>query len=118
MTSGLECIASGGEVTQARMRESDDWVQFVLDLPLVHEPGTTFAYCSPGMHLLSAVLTAATGRSVLYFDHSELFGPLGISDVYWPADAQGISHGWGDLAMEPRHMARLAELYLRGGVLG
>jgi hypothetical protein len=43
------------------MMASPDWVQFTLDLPIVAEPGTTYYYCSPGTHLLSAILTEATG---------------------------------------------------------
>lgn len=41
MTSGLHCDDKGGEEwTQDEMRASDDWIQFVLDLEAIHEPGT------------------------------------------------------------------------------
>jgi CubicO group peptidase (beta-lactamase class C family) len=107
MTSGLDCVATPDEPTLAEMTASADWVQFTLDRPMVAEPGTTFSYCSPGMHLLSAVLTRATGMSELDFARQNLFEPLGIRDVVWPVDPQGFNHGWGDVYLYPRDAAKL-----------
>lgn len=114
-TSGLDCRVGDREITLEQMRTSGDWVQFVLDLDVRSEPGTTFAYCSPGMHLLSAILSEATGMSALDFARQNLFGPLGITDVYWPADDAGNSHGWGDLALHPRDAAKIGLLFLAQG---
>jgi CubicO group peptidase (beta-lactamase class C family) len=118
LTGGFECIDAPEKITQSQMRASPDYVAFVLDQPMVAEPGTTFGYCDPSMHLLSAVLTEATGQSAFEFARTELFGPLGISDVYWPTDPQGYSHGWGDLALKPPDMARIGQLFLDGGRWG
>jgi hypothetical protein len=91
-------------------------VQFTLDLPMAEEPGTTFSYCSPGMHLLSAILQEATGETTLDYARGHLFGPLGIAEAAWPADPQGVTHGWGDLRLFPRDAARIGQLWLNGGV--
>ncbi|HEY7037090.1 MAG TPA: serine hydrolase domain-containing protein, partial [Thermomicrobiales bacterium] len=107
MTSGLACVREPGEPTQAEMAASKDWVQFVLDLPMAAEPGTQWNYCSPGMHLLSAVLTEATGMTALDFAWQNLFGPLGVRDVIWPADPQGYTRGAGDLMLRPLDAAKL-----------
>jgi CubicO group peptidase (beta-lactamase class C family) len=115
MSSGLDCRDWPNEQTQVAMRQSADWIQFVLDLPMVEEPGTTFSYCSPGMHLLSAILQRATGTSALAYARANLFRPLGIEDADWPSDAQGVTHGWGDLALKPTDAAKLGFLYLNGG---
>lgn len=115
MSSGLECEAEPDEPTLDEMRASPDWVQFVLDREVVSEPGTVFVYCSPGMHLLSAILQQATGETALEFARANLFGPLGIEDVLWPADPQGHSRGWGDIYLHPLDAARLGYLWLRGG---
>ncbi|MGZ4126734.1 MAG: serine hydrolase domain-containing protein [Actinomycetota bacterium] len=117
MSSGLNCrMIRGNEITLQEMRQSSDWVQFALDLPALDEPGTAFSYCSPGMHLLSAILQQATGMSELDYARANLFAPLGITDVYWPADPQGVTFGWGDLALHPRDAAKLGYLYLNDGV--
>lgn len=114
-TVGMECIHHPDEPTTRAMHVSPNWVQFTLDLPMVAEPGTTFAYCSPGLHLLSAILQKATGMTTLEFARANLFEPLGIRDVQWPADPQGITNGHGELYLRPRDMAKLGFLWLHGG---
>jgi CubicO group peptidase (beta-lactamase class C family) len=116
MSSGLDCTAADGEQTLRDMKASADWVQFALDLPAIADPGSTFSYCSPGMHLLSAILQQATGMSELDFAREYLFTPLGITDVSWPADPQGYTHGWGDLYLFPRDAAKIGYLWADGGL--
>ncbi len=114
MSSGMQCAADD-EITMDEMRASPDWIQFALDRRTIREPGTTFAYCSLDTHLLSAILQQATGMTSLDFAQKYLFGPLDIQDVYWPADPQGVTHGWGDLALHPKDMAKLGSLFLHKG---
>jgi CubicO group peptidase (beta-lactamase class C family) len=115
MTAGLDCDATGDENTLDAMRASEDWVQFALDRRVVSEPGTRFVYCGLQMHLLSAILQEATEMTALEFANDNLFGPLGIDDVYWPSDPQGYSHGWGDACLHPHDMAKLGFLFLHQG---
>lgn len=115
MSSGLQCIEANDEQTLREMSDSPDWVQFTLDLPMAAEPGTTYAYCSPGMHLLSAILTKATGMSELEFARRYLFAPLSIQDAGWTPDPQGFTRGWGDLRLYPRDAAKLGQLWLNHG---
>lgn len=116
MTSGLDCQVKENEKTLREMKESADWVQFMLNLPMADEPGRNFVYCSGGTHLLSAVLSQTTGKSGQDFARQSLFRPLGISDDIWPADSKGINHGWGDLHLHPRDMAKLGYLLLNQGM--
>jgi CubicO group peptidase (beta-lactamase class C family) len=115
MTSGLNCVGEHDEPTLHQMNASPDWVQFTLDLEMVAEPGSKFSYCSPGMHLLSAILQNATGMSTLDFARQNLFGPLGIKDVIWPRDPQGFNTGWGDLHLHPADAAKIGYLWLNRG---
>jgi CubicO group peptidase (beta-lactamase class C family) len=116
MTSGLDCVGEHDEPTLHQMDQSPDWVQFALDLKMANEPGTVFSYCSPGMHLLSAILQNATGMTALEFAKANLFAPLGIKDVVWPADPQGVTRGWGDLHLYPSDAAKIGYLWLKGGM--
>ena len=115
MSSGMDCAPIDGELTLMAMRTHEDWIQYALDLPVIREPGTRFEYCGTDMHLLSAILKEATGMSALEFARENLFGPLGIQDVYWPTDPQGVTHGWGDLCLYPADMARIGSLFLHRG---
>jgi CubicO group peptidase (beta-lactamase class C family) len=115
MVSGLDCVGEHDEPTLHQMNASSDWVQFTLDLPMAAEPGVVFSYCSPGMHLLSAILQAATGQTAFEYAKANLFGPLGIAEAAWPADPQGVTHGWGDLRLFPRDAAKIGYLWINGG---
>jgi len=115
MSSGLECICEPTELTLERMWHSTDWAQFMLDLPMTDAPGSCFKYSSGGAHLLSAILTEATGLSACEFARQHLFGPLGFQKAIWPSDFSGRSRGWGDLMITPYDMAKLGYLFLNGG---
>jgi Beta-lactamase len=65
--------------------------------------------------LLSSIVTSTTGKSLLEFAQKNLFRPIGVTDVIWPADPNGRTHGWGDLHLYPRDMARPGLLYLNHG---
>src|SRR4029079_7903913 len=97
MTAGLQCEPRQNEMTLLQMKESTNWVKFMLDLPMSDEPGRKFVYCSGGMHVVSGIITRVTNQSAADFARQSLFKPLGISRVAWPSDPQGVSHGWGDL---------------------
>jgi CubicO group peptidase (beta-lactamase class C family) len=117
MSTGLDCTDSYLYRWQG-MREmvnTDDWVQYVLDLPMKREPGQRFEYCNGASHLLSAIITEATGKSALDYAREHLFGPLGIHDVEWTASPQGISIGWARIQMKPHDMAKIGHLYLHDG---
>jgi len=117
MTSGLECRDSYLYRWSGlnEMRGSDDWVQFMLNLPMEAAPGTKFEYCNGASFLLSAIITETTGMSSNEFAEINLFNPLGISDLSWPINPQGINIGWGELRMLPQDMAKIGYLYLNGG---
>ena len=99
----------------ARMGRSVDWVAHVLALPMEADPGTRFDYSNCGSFLLSAVVQEAVGTTSLAYAQEHLFGPLGITDVRWPANPQGISIGWGEIWLRPHDMARVGYLFLNGG---
>lgn len=119
MTSGIDWDEPFGDSppwSMIYMERSPDWVKYVLDHRMVAEPGTAFAYNSGNTHLLSAILSKVTGRSAADYARDKLFGPLGIDDVNWRRDPQGISTGGFGLYLQPRDMAKLGYLWLRGGV--
>jgi CubicO group peptidase (beta-lactamase class C family) len=117
MASGLECRDSYLYRWRGlnEMRQSDDWVQYMLDLPMAEAPGSRFEYCNGGSFLLAAIIQETTGMRASAFAEAQLFGPLGITDVVWPSNGQGISIGWGEMRMRPHDMAKIGYLYLNEG---
>lgn len=53
--------------------------------------------------------------NALAFANEHLFGPLGIIDVQWLSNPQGITIGWSDLYLTPHDMAKIGYLYLNEG---
>ena len=116
MSSGFDCQSEPNEPTVQAMEASPNWVQFGLDLPMAYKPGTHWEYCGVGMHMLSAILERATGITALEFARQNLFKPLGIQEVSWPTDPQGVNLGAGNTRILPADMAKIGFLYLHGGV--
>ena len=94
---------------------SGDFVQYVLDLPVVSAPGTVWTYCTGASHLLSAIIEEVSNQSTLAFAQEYLFDPLGITSVFWPTDSQGIHFGGSELHLKPRDMTKFGLLYLNNG---
>jgi CubicO group peptidase (beta-lactamase class C family) len=121
-----------------------DWVAKILATGRAQPPGH-FLYSSAGSHLLSAILSQATGRSLLDYARQELFDPLGIitrpaptviavpvhspqwprmeaayrsARFVWPVDPAGHYTGMGGLKLTALDMAKLGELWLHHGRLG
>ena len=95
--------------------QSPNWVRYVLTRPLVAQPGTQMIYSTGNTHLLSAILTKATGRNTWQFAQEALAKPLGFSLAPWTRDPHGIYFGGNEMLMTPRQMLAFGELYLNGG---
>ena len=94
---------------------SDDWIGFALDQPVLAPPGTRMHYSSGNTHLLSGILTQATGKSTLQYARDVLGAPLGIQIDAWPQDPQGIYFGGNNMEFTPRQMLAFGELYINDG---
>ncbi len=113
MSSGLDWPE--GDVIYSQMWISRDWVQFVLDRPMAEEPGTRFDYNSGCSHVLSAIVADRSGMLTQNFAQERLFAPLGITNVRWDLDSQGLAIGGWGLEITPRDMAKFGYLYLNEG---
>lgn len=94
---------------------SDDWIRFALRQQLESTPGTRMRYSTGNTHLLSGILTRATGKSTMQFARESLTRPLGIQLASWQQDPNGIYFGGNNMEFTPRHMLQFGELYLNAG---
>src|ERR1700733_8091450 len=118
MTSGLDCDAQPGENLLLEMEQTPDWVSFMLNRPLISAAGSRFQYCGAAFHIVSAALTRVMGQSAFDMARAQIFPPLGITNIAWPADLQGNSHGFADLELTPPDTAKLGYLWLHRGSWG
>jgi CubicO group peptidase (beta-lactamase class C family) len=119
MSTGLDWVEDGaygsdGD-TYTQMWKSDSQIKFILDRPMKGQPGKEFYYCSGASHLLSGILQKTTGESSFEYGKEKLFGPVGIQDLFWMPDRNGLSVGGSGLFMTPADMAKFGYLYLKKG---
>lgn len=95
--------------------QSADMMEFAIGVPLAADLDQTFAYSSHSSHILSGILTKATGMSTYEFAKQYLFDPLDITVKRWDQDSLGYYFGFGYLWFSPRDMARFGYLYLNNG---
>lgn len=72
---------------------------YVLKQPLNSDPGSELHYNNAASHILSVILTKATGQTTLAFAQQYLFEPLDIHKVEWPAMKDGYNDGSGLLSV-------------------
>lgn len=113
MTAGFKCR---DPETWNELQQSDDWVQDILDRPMVEAPGTRFEYCTEASFLSTAILQQATDAKALMFAEQFLLDPLGISDVVWSTSPGDINIGGTEMKMLPTDIAKIGFLYLHQGV--
>lgn len=110
MNCGLPCEHSDHD-----FYESKDWVEEFFTTATLHEPGTYFEYDNRCAYMLSAIVTKVTGQSVAHLLQEAVFTPMGIEDVYWESDKNGISQGGWGIQTSLETITKLGNLFLNDG---
>jgi CubicO group peptidase (beta-lactamase class C family) len=84
-------------------------------VPMRDVPGQKWEYNTMLPHMMSAILTKATGEGTKEFAESALFKQLGIFAVKWSRDNKGFYMGGSEIFLRPRDMAKFGLLYLNKG---
>lgn len=95
--------------------QSDDWIAHVLTRPMADQPGGKMIYSTGSSHLIAGALVEATGRSLRNLARRWVGAPLNIRIHDWMRDPQGIHFGGNEMRLSPRALARIGEVYRRGG---
>lgn len=116
-SSGLACDdgdkdSPGNEGT---LQSQPDWNRYMLELPVVHEPGSKYAYCSGGLHLAGAMLRRATGLWLPELFDRYLAREMGIERYAINLAPNGDMYTGGGVQMRPRDLLKFGQLYLDGG---
>jgi CubicO group peptidase (beta-lactamase class C family) len=120
-TSGLACddndpASPGNEGTMQMQTQQPDWVKYTLDLPMAHDPGTRYAYCSANINLAGAALTTATHTWLPELFERTVAGPLQFGPHYWNLMPNGEGYLGGGAYLLPRDLLKVGQAYLDGGV--
>ncbi len=117
MTSGVDCDDWQEPQFECgkTMRNSKDWGQFALTLPMAYQPGTHWAYNSTALMILSKVIRKATGKPYQDFLKEQLMEPLGIKNYKLLISPEGNGYTGGSAKMTARDMVKIGYLYLKKG---
>lgn len=100
----------------SQMEATDDWVQFVIDRPMAHDPGTVFAYSSGATELLAHIFKKQTGQDIEAYARKHLFAPLGIREYHWKRNPLGVVDTEGGLFLRAEDLAKIGYLFLHDGM--
>jgi CubicO group peptidase (beta-lactamase class C family) len=117
----LASMASGHNrdmMQEAVARDPQEPVRGFLLVPPDEQPGSLFAYSQPCTYTLAAVIQRVTGMRLSEYLRPRLFDPLGIGEVGWLTWPPGREQGFSGLFARTEDVAKLGQLYLRGGRWG
>ncbi len=119
-TSGLACddndeASPGAEDSLQGNARRPDWAKATLDLPIVRNPGSRYAYCSGGINLLGAALSARTGAWLPELFDREVARPLQFGRYYWNLTPTGEGYAGGGAYLTARDFLKVGQAYLDGG---
>ena len=119
-SSGLACddnddASPGNEGTMQTQHAQPNWWKYTLDLPMAHDPGTRYAYCSANSNLVGAALTAATHTWLPELFDRSVARPLGFGTYYWNLMPTGEGYQGGGAFVRPRDLLKVGQVYLDGG---
>jgi CubicO group peptidase (beta-lactamase class C family) len=119
MTTGLDWIEDvpydDPRSDSSLMEATDDWVQYVIDKPMAHDPGQVFDYSSGATELLAYIFKKETGQDIEAYGQKYLFLPLGMQH-HWKRTYLGVVDTEGGLYLTGADLAKIGYLYLNGGV--
>jgi CubicO group peptidase (beta-lactamase class C family) len=119
MTSGLEwneeVSYNDPRNDEIRMTRDSQPLRYALSRPFRVDPGSDFTYNGGLTQVMAAVIERATRTSLEDYARTQLFEPLGITDVEWMGDLAGMPAAASGLRLRPRDLAKFGSLYLHGG---
>nr|WP_314259590.1 serine hydrolase [uncultured Devosia sp.] len=95
---------------------SANWVRNALARDFETDPGGPMLYSTGSSHLLSAILTKATGESSLAVARDWFADVDDFRIGGWERDRQGIYLGGNQMAMSPRSLLAFGEVYRNDGL--
>jgi CubicO group peptidase (beta-lactamase class C family) len=120
-TAGLACddnddASPGNEGTMQSQTGQPDWWKYTLDLPMAHDPGARYAYCSANSNLVGAALTVATDTWLPELFDRTVARPLQFGTYHWNLMPTGEGYLGGGAYLRPRDLLKIGQAFLDGGV--
>lgn len=120
-SAGLACndnddASPGNENTMQTQAGQPDWWKYTLDLPMAHNPGKRYAYCSANINLVGGALTTASGSWLPELFQQKIAGPLQFVEWHWNLMPNDEGYLGGGAYLRPRDLLKVGQAYLDGGI--
>jgi CubicO group peptidase (beta-lactamase class C family) len=97
------------------MELAPDRYRYILERPIVGEPGVKWTYCGGATALLGRLIARGTGQTLHDYGRRVLFDPLGFGPSEWSTGTDGEPRAASGLRLRPSDMLGVGELVLAGG---
>ncbi|MEM1047484.1 MAG: serine hydrolase [Pseudomonadota bacterium] len=101
--------------SEVAMERADDRIRYVLEQPILTDPGTRWTYSGGSTALVGHLISRGTGQDLMTYATEKLFRPLGIDDVEWVKGSNGEPAAASGLRMRAPDLARIGQMMLNGG---
>jgi len=101
--------------SEIQMDQAPDRYRFILDCPIVGEPGAKWTYCGGATALLGRLISKGTGRSLVDFARKAMFEPLGLGPIEWTTGRDGEPLAASGLRMRAPDLLRIGEMVQGNG---
>ena len=102
---------------EENMYPTDNWIKFILDLPMTENKiGETWNYFTAGVVLSGDILDQSVPKGLKNYADKKLFQPLGITNYNWQFTPQQKPSLAGGLRMNTLDFAKFGQLYKNNGI--
>jgi CubicO group peptidase (beta-lactamase class C family) len=98
------------------MEAAPDRYRFILERPIVDEPGVKWTYCGGATAILGRLIAKATGEKLHDYARRVLFDPMGFGASEWSVGSDGEPRAASGLRLLPHDLLKIGRLVLAGGI--
>ncbi|MEM8538788.1 MAG: serine hydrolase, partial [Pseudomonadota bacterium] len=102
--------------SEIAMELAKDRYRFVLNRPMVADPGTIWTYNGGAVAILAHLISRGAGMDIDEYARVRMFEPLGIADFNWVRGADGVPSAASGLRLTARDLATIGVMIAQGGV--
>ncbi|MCP3447492.1 serine hydrolase [Bradyrhizobium sp. CCGUVB14] len=100
---------------ETAMEAAPDRYRFILERPIVGEPGVKWTYCGGATALLGRLIARGTGEALPAYCRRVLFDPMGFGPSDWRVGRDGEPRAASGARLLPRDLVKIGQLMLAGG---
>ncbi len=106
---------SDSKGSEDQIQNSDDWMNYTLDLPTRSSQEKSWTYFTGGTMILGDIIDKSVPGGLESFAQANLYEPLDIKSSEWFHTPKGLPYGGGGLRLSTLDLAKIGSLYANNG---